>query len=169
MRHRPTRRLVLTLALSGLLGACSSPPPAPGTADAAQQWSGRMALHVAPATPDGPAHSVSASFHLQGSPAQGSLDVFTPLGTQVAALAWGKGWARLQQGQQERRSATLADLVRDSLGADVPIPALFAWLQGQPLQAAGWQVDLAQYARGRINAQRLHPAPQAQLKIILQP
>ena len=37
------------------------------------------------------------------------------------------------------------------------------------VQAAGWQVDVSQHARGRISAQRLHPQPQAQLKIILQP
>lgn len=163
------RRLLLGAALAALLSACTS-PPSPDAPTPSQSWSGRMALQVAAnGSTDGTAHAISASFHLQGSPAQGSLDVFTPLGSQVAALTWGAGWAQLQQGQQLRRSESLTDLVRSSLGTDVPIEALFAWLQGHNVQAAGWQVDVSQHARGRISAQRLHPQPPAQLKIILQP
>jgi len=113
--------------------------------------------------------SWSASFTLQGTPEQGQLDIFSPLGAQLALLQWSPAGALLRQGRQEVSSASLADLVERSLGTDLPIHAFFAWLQGQPHDAEGWQADLAQYAQGRIRAQRLQPLPQAQLKIILQP
>src|SRR5574344_141948 len=166
-------RLASAVALTALLSACSTPLPSSvperPAAAVTQQWSGRLALQIAADGPDASAQALSARFDLQGSAAQGRLDVFSPLGTQVAALSWGQGWAQLQQGEQLRQSDSLAELVRLSLGADIPIPALFAWLQGQALQATGWQVNLSQYAQGRITAQRWTPAPQAQLKIILQP
>ena len=158
-----------SVVLATWLSACSTPPPTPQKEVALPQWSGRMALQITAPGPDASAQSFSASFYLQGSPVQGRLEVFNPLGTQVAALSWGQGWAQLQQGEQLRRSAALSDLVRISLGAEIPIDALFAWLQGRPIQVSGWQVNLSQYAQGRISAQRWEPLPQAQLKIILQP
>lgn len=114
--------------------------------------------------------SWSASFTLQGTPEQGQLDIFSPLGAQLALLQWSAAGALLRQGQgqQQASSASLTALIERSLGAALPIEAFFAWLQGQPHAAQGWQADLSQYSQGRIRAQRLQPLPQAQLKIILQ-
>lgn len=127
-----------------------------------------MALQIF--NPDGSQQdSWSASFHLQGTPSAGQLDIFSPLGSQLALLQWSPSGALLRQGQQETASASLPELVERSLGTAVPIEAFFAWLQGQPLATQGWQADLGQYPQGRISARRLAPLPQAQLKIILQP
>lgn len=112
--------------------------------------------------------SFSASFQLQGSPAQGSLDVFNPLGSQIAQLQWQPGTAWLQQGDRVTQSDSLEALLRQSLGTALPVQALFSWLNGQPADAPGWQVDLSRHAQGRITAQRFQPLPQAILRVVLQ-
>lgn len=112
--------------------------------------------------------SFSASFQLQGSPEQGSLDVFSPLGSQIAKLQWQQGAAWLQQGDRVTQSESLEDLLRLSLGTVLPVHALFSWLQGDNASAAGWTVDLSRHAEGRITAQRTAPPPQATLRVVLQ-
>lgn len=113
--------------------------------------------------------SFSASFHLQGTPEQGSLDVFNPLGSQIAKLQWQPGTALLQQGDRTTQSDSLQELLRQSLGTALPIQALFSWLQGNNASAEGWQVDLSRHNEGRITAQRTSPSPQATLRVVLQP
>lgn len=113
--------------------------------------------------------SFSASFQLQGSAEQGQLDVFNPFGSQIARLQWTPGHAMLQQGSQMRHSDSLQELLRLSLGTELPVQALFSWLQGQPMATEGWQVDLSRHAQGRITAQRISPPPQATLRVVLQP
>ncbi len=113
--------------------------------------------------------SFSASFQLQGAPEQGQLDVFNPFGSQIARLQWTPGHAALQQGEHVRHSDSLQELLRLSLGTELPVQALFSWLQGQPMTAQGWQVDLSRHAQGRITAQRISPPPQATLRVVLQP
>ncbi|MBS7349709.1 MAG: outer membrane lipoprotein LolB [Comamonas sp.] len=163
----------MVFATAGLVG-CAAPqagvstvPVASATAEQAELWQGRLGLQVFEA--DGSVtQSFSASFVLQGSAQQGLLEVFNPLGNQVARLQWQPQGAWLEQGQQRLESAHLADLVQRSLGADVPIHALFAWLQGQQAHAPGWQVDVSRHAQGRIQAQRLQPLPRVQLRLVLQ-
>jgi len=113
--------------------------------------------------------SFSASFHLQGTPEQGSLDVFNPLGSQIAKLQWQPGTALLQQGDRTTQSDSLQELLRQSLGTALPVQALFSWLQGNIASAEGWQVDLSRHNEGRITAQRTSPSPQATLRVVLQP
>lgn len=172
----------MVFATAGLVG-CAAPqagvsivpivptvptvPAASATAEQTGLWQGRLGLQVFEA--DGSVtQSFSASFVLQGSAQQGLLEVFNPLGNQVARLQWQPQGAWLEQGQQRLESAHLADLVQRSLGADVPIHALFAWLQGQQAHAPGWQVDVSRHAQGRIQAQRLQPLPRVQLRLVLQ-
>ncbi|HEY4664115.1 MAG TPA: lipoprotein insertase outer membrane protein LolB [Comamonas sp.] len=112
--------------------------------------------------------SFSASFQLQGSPEQGSLDIFNPLGSQIAKLQWQPGTAWLQQGDRLTQSESLQELLRQSLGTALPVQALFSWLRGQEAVAQGWQVDLSRHAQGRITAQRTSPLPQATLRLVLQ-
>lgn len=113
-------------------------------------------------------HSFSGSFELRGSASAGELNMFSPLGSQVAQIRWSPAGAWLQQGARLTPSESLPALVQRSLGTDIPIPSLFAWLQGQTPTTPGWQVDLAQYPQGRITARRTSPEPQAQLRVVLQ-
>lgn len=119
---------------------------------------------------DGHGHqSFSVSFELQGTPQQGSLRLFSPLGAQVAQLEWQPGFARLHQGEQVLESPSLQELVQHSLGTDIPVEALFQWLQGQATQVAGWHVNLMQHAQGRVTAERHTPLPHARLRLVLDP
>lgn len=133
-------------------------------------WHGRLAIQVqAPAdAPASAAQSFSASFELTGTPDAGELIFFTPLGSTAAAIHWSPAEATLATQGQIRTFDGLAPLIQDLLGTDVPVSALFAWLNGQHLSADGWQVDLANFAEGKITAQRL-TAPPAQLRLILEP
>lgn len=159
-----------TWALTGMLAlaGCSTPAP-PQVMPGFEQtvWSGRLGLQVH--DPMSAEQSFSASFQLQGSAAQGSLDIFNPLGSQIAKLQWQPGAAWLQQGERITPSTSLDDLLRQSLGTALPVEALFGWLQGQPASAPGWNADLSRYAQGRITAQRVAPPPQATLRVVLQP
>lgn len=154
--------MIAALALSG----CSAPPALQSLQGQGQAWSGRMGLQVH--DPLAQEQSFSASFHLQGSPEQGSLDIFNPLGSQIAKLQWQPGSALLQQGNQLTPSDSLQELLRLSLGTALPVQALFSWLKGQAASAEGWQVDLSRHSEGRITAQRLSPPPQATLRVVLQ-
>lgn len=111
--------------------------------------------------------SFSATFELEGSPQTGSLQLFSPLGSSVAWIRWQPGSAELLQGNAKRVSDSLDLLVRDTLGTPIPVPALFAWIQGTPQAVEGWNVDLSQFADGRIAATRHTPTPQARLRLIL--
>ncbi len=150
------------LAMTG----CAAPEAVRQTVQS-DVWRGRLGLQVFD-TDGSIAQSLSASFFLQGNPQQGLLEVFNPLGNQVARLQWQPQRAWLQQGQKQWESPSLAELVERSLGAEIPIAALFAWLQGHSAQAQGWQADLSRYHQGRIVAQRLQPLPRTQLRVVLQ-
>jgi len=168
----PQRRGMLAAALAMALGltACSTPSrmPATDTAAATHFWSGRMALQLqAPSPMGGEAQSFSAAFELRGTAQAGSLQLFTPLGSSAALITWAPGHATLQQGSETRSSPSLDALVRDTLGTALPVPAWFAWLQGQQQSAEGWSVDLSRHTDGRIAATRHTPEPQASLRLIL--
>ncbi|MDR3371191.1 lipoprotein insertase outer membrane protein LolB [Rhodoferax sp.] len=110
----------------------------------------------------------NAAFELLGDPDQGELQFFTPLGSTVADIHWAPGSAVLQARGETRTFSDLAQLIEVVLGTDVPVPALFSWLAGQASEANGWQVDLSQQTQGKILARRLSPAPQAELRVILE-
>lgn len=155
-----------TLCLS-VLSACTAPTPMRAPIESGiQTWSGRLGLQIHdPAAQDS---SFSGSFHLQGNEQQGALDIYSPLGSQVAKLQWQAGSAQLQQGQQIFYSESLRDLLAQSIGTELPVEALFLWLQGKAAPAQGWKADLSRYADGRITAQRSSPSPHATLRVILQ-
>lgn len=155
-------RLLLPLVLAALLSACAQPPR---TAPAPQQWSGRLALQVQ----DAPSQSFSARFELQGSTHAGELRLFNPLGNVLAQLRWSPRQAVLTQGQQQRTAPSLNTLVRELTGSDLPIAALFSWLQGQPARIDGWHADLDALDAGRLSAVRESPPPQVTLRIALDP
>lgn len=167
-KHFPAQGLMaLAMASAAALSGCSAPPALKTSqAQIAHSWSGRLGLQVL--DPLAQEQSFSASFHLEGTPEQGRLDIFNPLGSQIAQLQWQPGLATLQQGDHITPSDSLHALLRQSLGTALPLEALFGWLQGLAVTADGWQVDLSRHAEGRITAQRITPLPQATLRVVLQ-
>ena len=155
-----TSLLLLALVLA-LLTGCAQPRPMPE--NLGRLWVGRLALQV-----EGQAsQSFSASFELSGTAQQGRFEVFTPLGGTLAQLRWGAGHAELITAEQTRQSESLDALLQEALGADIPVAALFSWLEGNPATAQGWQADLSAIAQGRLVAYRFAPQPQATLRIAL--
>lgn len=140
---------------------CATRPPAP----AAAALSGRLLLQVGPSDAAA-ARQWSAGFELRGSAQAGELDLSSPLGTLVAQARWQPGQAELEQAGERLRFDGLKDLTRRLLGEDVPLEALFDWLQGRPWPAAahertaqgfvqaGWAVDLSALGEGRLTAWR---------------
>ncbi|MDM7457667.1 MAG: outer membrane lipoprotein LolB [Tepidimonas sp.] len=155
------RALVLALAASALLAGCAT-PPAPTTAP----WSGRLALTLATQPPQ----RWTASFELEGTPAQGALRLYTPLGQTLATLRWDGAAAWLDRGDEPpRRYDSLETLTADLTGAPLPVAALFAWLGGSAQDVPGWEVDLTQQPQGRLRARRTAPPPAADLRLLWQP
>jgi outer membrane lipoprotein LolB len=151
-----------TLALAG----CATPaPPKPIAAGSARAWAGRLALQVE----DTQTQSFSAAFELQGLATSGELKLFSPLGGTLARLHWAPGSAVLQQADgQQRVFPSLDALVSAATGTAVPIAALFDWLEGKNTSVPGWQADLTQIGRGRLQARRYEPAPTADLRVVLE-
>ena len=161
------RGCAAAVVISGLLslaGCATAPPPAAST----DRLSGRLSLRI-----EGqPERSISAGFELSGSAQAGELLLTTPLGTAAARAQWQPGEARLRAGADEQRFDTLDALTSAALGEPVPLSALFDWLRGRawpgaaslPLpdgapgfQQLGWQIDLARWSEGWVQAQRSAP------------
>ena len=160
VRHHWSTCMLLAVVL--WLAGCAQPQLTP-TGSQRTLWTGRMALQVQ----EQAAQSFSASFELSGSAQQGQLVLLNFLGGTVARLQWRIGHAEVTTGQNTRTSESLETLLQDVLGADIPVAALFSWLQGMQVAAAGWQADLSAIADGRLVAQRHTPEPQATLRIVL--
>ncbi len=130
--------------------------------------SGRLSVRV-----DGqPGSAVSAGFELSGDARRGSLVLSGPLGTTAAQASWAPGEALLRSGGSETRHADLDSLGQAALGEALPMAALFDWLRGRAWAGApsqprpdgqpgflqlGWQIDLARWADGALEAVRLAP------------
>lgn len=153
------------LLCAALLGGCAQPVRQlqTGAALSSNYWSGRMGLQVQ----DSQQQSFSASFELQGRPEQGTLLVFNPLGSVIARLQWTPTGATLQQGDRITESESLPELIKLMTGSDIPVAALFDWLQGKDTAVSGWKTDLSNLAQGRLRADRFSPPPEASLRIVL--
>lgn len=148
-----------------LVAACASPPRTASTAPGAMPVkSGRLAMSVQ----DKPGQSFSAGFELKGSAQAGELALFNPLGGTVAVLRWQPGSAVLTpQGGKPQEFASVEAMVEQATGAAVPLKALFDWLDGVQTAVRGWEVDLSSIADGRLRAKRRDPAPEADLRVVL--
>lgn len=162
-RRAWTTRRTLVCWAAAILSGCALPPKP--TAPAGENaWSGRLALHIL----SEPAQHLSAGFELSGSAEQGELRLLSPLGQTVAAARWSPQGAWLERGDERRAYPDTQALTAELTGTPLPLSPLFAWLRGQPAPVAGWEVDLSQHADGRLRAQRLHPAPTVQLRLVFQ-
>ena len=167
-----------TIATSAwVLAACASvglPAGEPG-----QTVSGRLSVRVA----GQPERGISADFELQGSARDGQLLLSGPLGTTLARAVWSPGQAVLASAGSETRFPDLDSLTTAALGEAVPMAALFDWLRGRPWAGAGsvargdgvpgfeqlgWQIDLARWAEGWVEARRAAP-PAVTVKARLEP
>ena len=116
-----------------------------------------------------PVQAFSSDFALEGNGEAGSLSLHTPLGSTLAQMQWAPGVAKLTTTGEPQSFDSLQALVLQATGAELPVAALFDWLQGTPTAAPDWEVDLSQLPEGRLNAQRKAAAlPAVDLKIILQ-
>lgn len=163
----PARRLCAATLLAAplVLAGCAAPLPRPATGSAVGYWRGRLALRIEAAEPS----AFFASFELSGDAGAGELLLSSPLGSTLAQLRWSPRQALLRSKGETRAFDSLDALAEEATGTAIPIAALFAWLQGQPAAADGWQADLSQLAEGRLLARRSVPAPAAELRLILEP
>ncbi len=133
-----------------------------------QSWQGRLAVRVNAVAQGSVRQSFSSAFFVQGNPTQGQLVFFTPMGTTLATLDWNDRLASLHAPGITRHYNTLQELMISVMGVDVPLPALFAWLQGTSIPTNEWRVDLSQYANGKILAHRTSTEPTVELCIVLE-
>lgn len=156
--------LWLAMCVLGLLTACSNFTARPDTTPQ-DVWQGRLAVNISA----DPALTFSANFALQGSARAGVLALTGVLGTRVATLRWSEGSATLQTPQELLEFESVDAMLTRSLGAPLPLSALFGWLQGETATPAGWEVDLHDLPAGRIRARRMAPEAIADIQIILEP
>ena len=151
-----------------------------------EQYSGRISLVTEPDVNASNAASTtfSGSFELRGNAQFGELDLLTPLGQVAAQMRWQPAGASLRSGGETRYFSSASAMLEQATGAALSPDMLMAWLQGDQAanavasasdpatgtvsSAALWQVDLSRHSEGRIIAKRLHPAPVATLRIILE-
>jgi outer membrane lipoprotein LolB len=159
----PARRQGLHLMGMAVLSLVGCATPRPGAEKPAAYWSGRLALQLQSTPPQ----NWSASFELQGTAEEGQMALLSPLGTTLAKLSWNPRSAWLEQGADKTESSNLHSLSQKLTGTDLPIHAIFEWLQGRETSAQGWVVDLSALNEGRLSASRMAPAPEALLRILL--
>jgi len=87
----------------------------------------------------------------------------------LATAHWQPGTAELRGAGEAKVFGTLDELTEAMTGTKLPVAALFAWLEGRPHNADGWEADTGHIADGRLNARRVHPLPPAELRLLFEP
>lgn len=154
--------LVLT---ASLLCSCATyvQPPRVNTPEI-PLWQGRLLVRV----DSTPTQSFSANFVLSGDSNRGAMELASPLGTTLAKMQWSEQSARLESAGAARDYGNLEELTFATLGAALPLHAVFDWLNGRATIVSGWQTDLSEWEAGRILAHRTTPTPKVDLKIALE-
>ena len=167
MRLQPKAACTAVLFAALLLTGCAIPKK-DSLSDSSELtlWRGRLAVRIESDQPQ--PLSFSASFELTGSPSDGELTLYTPLGNTAAVLTWNSQTAVMRANGATRHFESLDALIRQAVGTDVPVAALFAWLAGDNMTTKGWSADLTEHANGRITARRTDPAPLAELRLLLE-
>ena len=126
-------------------------------------WAGRISLQIQ----SEPVQGFFAAFELKGRSDIGELTLISPLGSILGIMRWSPTEATLEQNGSTKRFASTDELLAQTTGAAVPVSALFDWLAGKNTTTPGWTADLSQQGNGRISAKRTSPAPEAELRIVL--
>lgn len=159
---------VIVLFATFLIAGCAlSTGPASQLPLNSQLWHGRLAVRIESDQALTEPTSFSAEFELTGNPAAGELTIYTPIGSTAATLSWSPQVAVMRSNGNTRSFESLDALLKQAVGTDIPVVALFAWLAGDNLNAAGWNADLSQHANGRITARRTTPAPVTELRLVI--
>ena len=157
----------LALLIGTLLAGCATPSRTAKTLNvehvSTPEWQGRISVQVQGDNPT----SMSASFLLRGDANHGELDLYSPLGTTLGALQWTPQRVQLSDGGKLQYFHSLAELTEKTTGAALPVEAIFGWLQGRHVPAAGWLADLSAVTQGSLTARRITPAPEVTLRIKL--
>jgi outer membrane lipoprotein LolB len=160
--------------LAATWAACAT---LPDSTNPTATTSGRLVLKVQ-ASAERPAQALNAAFELLGSAEKGELRLSSPLGPQIASARWAPGLAVLTTPEGRSEFKTLDELSQRTLGEVLPLAALPDWLAGRPWPGAahqrvdtgfeqlGWQVGLARFAQGWIDAERAAP-PAVSLRVRL--
>jgi outer membrane lipoprotein LolB len=114
-----------------------------------------------------PPQSFSAGFELAGTPGEGELTLYTPIGTILAVLHWNPQSAELRAQGEVQKFDSLDALAFHATGTALPVRTLFDWLSGREADAPGWKADLSQFGMGRVIARRALPLPSAELTLLL--
>lgn len=156
--YRQALRLAFALIATFFIAGCATP-----TLDK-PQYAGRISVKVHTE----PLQALSAGFALYGNAQRGLLVLTSPVGTTLARVAWTPEGASLDGGGGMRFFSSLDALALALTGTNLPVDALFAWLDGRELPVAGWQADLAALPQGILTARRTGDAPQADMRLVLE-
>jgi outer membrane lipoprotein LolB len=158
-----TRRAGMLAAILFIAG-CAQFPRATGINDPQMElWAGRISLQIQSEPPQ----AFFAAFELKGRAERGELTLTSPIGSVLGVMRWSPGEAVLDSGRGVKRFASVDALLEATTGAAIPINAMFDWLAGKNTKLNGWVADLTQQGNGRIVARRAEPAPQVDLRIVL--
>ena len=157
-------RLGLLLALLLLLSCAQPRRVAIEPGQTAAHWAGRLALRVESEQ----VQAFTAGFELSGDARNGTLSLFSPLGSTMAQLAWSPSEAKLRWDGKQRTYASLNAMIKDATGTDIPIAHVFRWLAGEEATAEGWQADLRELGNGRLIARRNAPLPAVEMRLVLE-
>ncbi len=150
-----------------LITGCSTPPSAPTAALPTQipVREGRLFLRV----DNNPPTITQADISLQGTAEAGQLTLYGPLGITHGLLRWSPGEAVWSRGQEQVRFSSLDALLASTLGTALPVPTVFAWLEGRAIALEGWDLVSLPASDQPLVARRRHPAPTLELRLRLAP
>lgn len=154
--------ILIGLFVSGCASSNRSPKKNSQLIDV-PEWQGRLSVNVQ----SDPPSSMTAAFLLRGDAHHGELDLYSPIGTTLGALEWSPNIAQLNQGGTYQRFDSLDELTQKTTGAELPLNAIFGWLNGKNINAIGWQADLSNLSNGSLSARRTSPMPEVNLRIKL--
>ena len=95
------------------------------------------------------------------------MKFFGPFGGLALMLQWEPGKAVLIEGDRKRNVPSLEWLLQRLTGASLPIPLIFDWLSGKPVQSDDWWFEPRGAQDRYLRAVRLQPLPRIELTIAL--
>ena len=155
---------LLVLCAAFLVTGCATPQkPAGYSAGQNDEWAGRISLQIQSEPPQ----AFFAGFELKGKAEAGELKLTSPIGSVLGVMRWSPSEAVLESGRDVKKFASVDALLEQTTGAAIPVGALFDWLNGKNTSLNGWTADLSQQPVGKISATRTNPAPQTDLRVVL--